>query len=256
MNKLLQLIFWTLWAAALALTPGHSHGQKPHPVVHPASAGAAGFDAGALVSQAQHLVATQVAEQFPDAAVEIDIQPLHKAILHKRCSAFSVEVKGTRLFGRVPVMARCDKPHNWTFYLSAQVDVEVPVVISQRAITRGELLQADMLDVSWQPMATLRSGFLSDAKDLLGKVAKRAIRAHQPVYLHQVSTPWAVHKGDRVAIKAKIGQTYVATNGIAMQNGHIGEQISVRNEASQRMIRPWVWGPGTVGTRPQQASEG
>jgi len=210
----------------------------------------AGFAAQALRDDVHALVTAAVSRQYPQAQLDVQIQTFHQAVLNKSCAAFSLQIKGNRLYGRIPVMARCTDPQPWTFYVSAQVDVQIPVVVSQRAITSGERISKEMLTVSWQSMSSLRGQYVSTDDELLGKVAKRAIRAQQPVYLSQLKIPWAVNKGDRVAIKAKIGQTFVATNGIAMQNGRIGEQISVRNEASKRMIRPWVWAQGTVGTRP------
>ncbi len=209
-----------------------------------------GFHVETLQQELHHITLHQAQQRYPQADIQITIAPFHTAVRDKVCDQFELRVKGNRLFGRVPVMARCTAPQAWTFYASVNIDVALPIVMSQRAISGGELITADMITTRLMSMAQLRAHYLQDPADAVGKVSKRSIRAGQPVYLNQLTSPMAIKKGQRIAIQARIGNAYVSTHGTALQAGRIGDQIAVLNESSKRRIKSWVLSPGTVGTRP------
>ncbi len=213
--------------------------------------GGLALDAAALREALRQTTLEQVRTAYPDAQIEVEVAAFHSAVANKPCADFKLEVKASRLYGRVPVMVRCAGAAPWTFYASTQVTAAVPVVVSRQPITSGTTISEDMLQTRHLDMTRLRSQVMRKPEDVLGKVAKRNINSGQPIYMNQVKTPWAVQKGQRIAIQARIGNTYVATHGTALQNGHIGEQIAVRNDASEKLIRPWVSAPGTVTTRPR-----
>jgi len=56
----------------------------------------------------------------------------------------------------------------------------------------------------------------------------------------------AVRRGDQVVISARSGGINVRMQGEALSGGTLGQQISVRNLTSQRVIRARVAGPGQV----------
>ena len=68
----------------------------------------------------------------------------------------------------------------------------------------------------------------------------------------RLDRPVAVARGDRVQIQSLAGRIRIATAGVALESGKVGEQIAVRNESSKRTIHPWILAPGTVGTRPPE----
>ncbi|NQD96748.1 flagellar basal body P-ring formation protein FlgA, partial [Pseudomonas sp. CrR25] len=64
-----------------------------------------------------------------------------------------------------------------------------------------------------------------------------------PVYVEQAEV---VRRGDQVVIRARSLTINVRMPGEALSDGAIGQQISVRNQGSQRVIKARVTGPGQV----------
>lgn len=191
-----------------------------------------------------------VAEKHAGTIFTVTPQPVAASTRLKPCDQLHAQVRSKTLSGRVPVHIRCTGPVPWALYASAQVSVDVPVLVAVRAISRGERIEASLLEIEHIPLHRLRPQTVTQISDAVGKVARRAISAQQPITLHHLSTPPVVAKGDRVHILANSGRVQIQTFGIAMTNGQVGEQIQVRNETSDRVIRPWIVSRGRVATTP------
>ena len=189
-----------------------------------------------------------VAKRYPKATFSVKPQVMANVTQLKHCARLSAQVRSTQLFARVPVYIRCEHPAPWSLYATAEVDVNVDVVVAQRAIARGERITRDMLTYQTVTLNQLRTHTLERIEDALGKEARRPLAALRPISLNALTTPPTISKGERVQISAKAGRVTIRSFGVALGTGQIGEQIQVRNEASQRIIRPWIIGPGQVAT--------
>ncbi len=198
----------------------------------------------------QH-VAEAVALRYPQGQAQVQALPLAPTVRHKTCEALQLSAPPQRLFGRVSIHVRCNAPQTWALYAQVQVDLELPVVVAQRMIPRGEALTASSLAVEMRPAAQVRSHAVSAMEDALGKATSRSLRSGQVLSANHLTLPDAVRKGERVAIESASGRVQINTWGIALENGKVGDQIRVQNERSKRVIHPWVTGSGTVSTRPR-----
>ena len=208
--------------------------------------------AGTLKADMEKLVYSRVfkavGQRYPNATFTVQPQVMANVTQLKACERLSAEVRSRQLYGRVPVYIRCEHPAPWSLYANAEVNVSVDVVVAQRAIARGERITRDMLTYQSMTLNQLRTHTLERIEDALGKEARRPLAALRPISLNALTTPPTISKGERVQISAKAGRVTIRSFGIALGTGHIGEQIQVRNEASQRIIRPWITGPGEVST--------
>ncbi len=190
----------------------------------------------------------QLAESYPSGNYKFSVLPVSSAAHLKPCNAFATEIKTKVLAGRVPVHVRCLGPANWSLYASAEVKVAVEVITTRRAISRGEMVLDSDLQVKTQWLQQSRNNHISEVKEAVGKIARRALRADTVLNTNHLEAPMAVDKGERVRITANSGRVSITSYGTAMASGRIGEQIQVRNDSSARIIRPWIIGPGQVGT--------
>ena len=55
-----------------------------------------------------------------------------------------------------------------------------------------------------------------------------------------------IKRGESVVMTAKSGALQVRIQATALTDGHAGEQISVRNKQSKRVVEARVIGPGKV----------
>ena len=195
-----------------------------------------------------HQALAQRVGAAPGGDIEIEVRP--PAVELAACEEPRVTIPDGELSGRVHVRVGCAGPDAWNMYLSADVAVMIRVPIAAQPIARGTKITAAMLGERAVPRHLVRTHTLIEAGDIVGKLALRSLRADQPILVHALKSPQAISKGDRVAIVSSSGRVKIRSFGTALGGGQVGDQIEVRNESSQRTIRPWIAGPGRVSTSP------
>ncbi len=156
--------------------------------------------------------------------------------------------ENARRWGRVPYLIRCVEPQ-WEIRARAEVSLTVPVVTARRNISKGETLNHSTLVLAKRDLARVHGDFVTDAQQLSGQRARRALRSGQVVSLNQAAPPLLVERGDQVLIRVRAGEVRASMTGEALQNGSKGEGIRVRNHSSGKVITAWVAEKGIVETR-------
>lgn len=188
----------------------------------------------------------RVQQQFPDTEVSIRFKA--SPVPHKPCIRPTTEVTAQQAVGRIPIRIRCQGKAPWSFYTYAEVSALQAVVVAAHPIARGSTVTAADVTIKKTPIDPHNSYF-TQSKAIIGRLAARNIRADQAIQARQLRFPLAVKRGDRVTIQAQVGRAVIATSGTALKSGHIGEQIPVKNDASQRVIHTWIVAKGLVNTR-------
>jgi flagella basal body P-ring formation protein FlgA len=209
-----------------------------------------------LGDKIQQTLLEQAMQQYPEDEVTVEVLPVSALVRDKPCNEPVIATTGQPLMGRVSAHIKCADPQAWAFYVSAQLTVRTMIVVPARNILRGELITANMLEREQLDRARLRVGYIGSAAEIIGRKASRSLRAHQPVYPRQIIVPPAVASGDHVQIVAQRRTVSISSAGIALEDGHVGDQIRVRNAASERLLNLWVWEHGVVGTQPQKNLRG
>jgi flagella basal body P-ring formation protein FlgA len=91
--------------------------------------------------------------------------------------------------------------------------------------------------------------FSSDISEIYGLAARRHIPAGsviEPYMTGQIQPKLILKRNDNVSIKIESPGLLISTIGKAMQNGHQGELIKVKNVGSQKIIFAYVNNDGTV----------
>ena len=92
----------------------------------------------------------------------------------------------------------------------------------------------------------LQRGYISDPHQAIGRKLTRSLQADQVLTPAILQLAEIVRRGDQVVITARSGGISVRMQGEALSGGSSGQQISVRNLSSQRVVRARVTGPGQV----------
>lgn len=109
------------------------------------------------------------------------------------------------------------------------------------AITEGMLGEVNLdreTDNFGQPLAT--------REQVVGKVARRTLLPGQPIGLNSLRAPFAVVSGKMVAIVYTDASLTITGRALAMQNGAVGDTITVQNVDSNAIIRGKVTADGAV----------
>jgi flagella basal body P-ring formation protein FlgA len=128
----------------------------------------------------------------------------------------------------------------------------VDVLTWARSIAAGDLIQP--ADLVWGKAALAPADAPSDPDQMVGQVARRALRSGAAVSAHDVSALQAVKVGEVVTLTFDSEGVSLALQGKALSGGAVGETINVQNVTSKKTIQAVVTGPGqaTVGPAAEQ----
>lgn len=134
----------------------------------------------------------------------------------------------------------------WRILVTVKPDVYVPVVMPKKEVERGGALNADELVLKKFNISNQRGALFYRIEDAVGLIAKRTLMAYKPVSASQLQIPILVKRDQPVTIISHFGEISAQTVGVALENGHKGDEIKVRNNNSQRIVTASVEGMGLV----------
>lgn len=125
---------------------------------------------------------------------------------------------------------------------------EIPV--PNRRIEAGQVIRAD--DLEWVKLRAGQIGrnALVSADALIGKAARRPLRAGESVRTIDVETPVLVTKNSLVTIRLASGRLQLTTQGRALDEGGAGDIVRVMNTSSNKIVEGVVVQAGTVIVEP------
>jgi len=127
-----------------------------------------------------------------------------------------------------------------TVYEMAQIPVP------NRLISAGDVIAAD--DLEWQAvhLTRLSGNSLTDAEQLVGRMAKRPLKAGQILRQSDVAMSPVIRKNDLIRLVVKTGQMTLTVQGKALQDAALGQTVRVMNVNSNRQLTGTVIDAGTV----------
>lgn len=131
----------------------------------------------------------------------------------------------------------CEVGAPWRSYVPVRIYMMAPVVTAKRPLSPGTLLTEDDIEISLVDTQMIRSGLYNSVEQLLGSRVKRRINASDPIIERNTCL---VCEGEKVTIVAALDGMRVSATGIALNDGLLGESVSVRNQASNREVNAVV----------------
>ena len=153
-----------------------------------------------------------------------------------------------RPWGRQLYKVECTQP-SWEMQVRVEVKLVLPVMVASRDLPKGhEILPSD-LQAKEMEIQRLFRDFTVDPSALLGRKTTRRIRAGQLLSQDQLQAQILVKKGDIVVIRAGTNEFSASMQGVAQQDGTLGDGVKVKNSSSGKIIQGWVVEKGVVETR-------
>lgn len=179
---------------------------------------------------------------------EIQVNPLDPRLRLAACDSDLTQSleSPAQPVGRVTVRVSCEGSTPWTVFVPAQVRIFRPVVVVKTALRRDSIIGAGDVALVEQDVSLPNRGYVTEVEQVIGRKLTRATRTDQVLTPAMLQLAEAVRRGDQVVISARSGGINVRMQGEALSGGTLGQQISVRNLTSQRVIRARVAGPGQV----------
>ncbi len=122
----------------------------------------------------------------------------------------------------------------------------VEALVYTRSLAAGETIAAE--DVAYAPVqAHLRPADApADVDGVIGKAAKRPLRAGAAVGARDFASPRLIAKDDVVAVAFASGGITLTLQGKALNHAAFGEPVQVRNPQSNKIIQAVATGPGAA----------
>ena len=122
-----------------------------------------------------------------------------------------------------------------------------PVVVTRRLVQRGTLLDSSMLEVIERPAKGLDPLAVTSLKDVELAESMRDIPAGTVLRSYDIKRSLMVKKGQSAMLTVGQGSGFTVRVGVeAQQDGHMGEQIRLKNTESGRLLSGVVTGPNAV----------
>jgi len=137
----------------------------------------------------------------------------------------------------VNIKISCADSIPWHIYLAAKIKTIIPVVVAKKSISKGTLLDSSNLAIAYIDTYKVRGAYLDDLTKIAGSKAKKKITKNHLITLKNTCT---VCKGSSVSIIAKSPTFTIKTNGEALSSGNIGDQVSIKNKQSGKVITAQV----------------
>lgn len=127
-------------------------------------------------------------------------------------------------------------------WVMARVDVQVPTLVTNHAISRGTLLSEEDLRTELRPMGR----YLVHMDDIVGKSTRRTLKEGEPLSKTMLKTPTVVRRGDIVEAAVRGRAFVVQTKAEALGKGGVGETIRAKVLKTGKIVRARIKGPGEI----------
>jgi len=185
----------------------------------------------------------------PTKDVEFSLKQTLEQISPPICGgAYQFEWRGNPGPGNNTLKAICENS-SWQRYISVNVKVFKFVVVSNKPLTRGMVIEASFLQLRRADISQLRLGYFESIAEVTGFNLQRTLKSGQVLTPFIAKAPDVVKRGDWVSVSSGKGALLISTTGEAMKNGKIGDQIPVKNLKSKTIFRAWIIKKGVVSTR-------
>jgi flagella basal body P-ring formation protein FlgA len=210
----------------------------------------------------QEALLRQAIERFvlanaPAPPSAVDVPPLADFVVGAEAGGGEIEIELStnpreRFQGRVPVTValRSGGRELKRGVVTVGVKILRPVLVAARSIRRGERPSARDVRVEPRDLAELEGrpfeDWLGSAEALLGRRARRSLRAGEPIAAAWLESAPLVERGQTVRIELERGALRIEAAGEARAAGREGDWVEVLNRDSRRKLVGRVGPDGAV----------
>lgn len=186
----------------------------------------------------------------PDSEALVEVEPADPRLRLPRCQAPGYFLApGSRPWGSGSVGVRCDRPSNWSLYLTYRIKLRGPALVARHPIPARQRLGLADLVLDTVEYTDDPGKYPRDPARLRGVVVTRAVPAGEPINIDMVRRLPLIRAGQRVRVLVEAPGFQISQEGIAQQQAGIGETIRLKT-AQGRIIQGVVQPDGTVRVQP------
>lgn len=120
-------------------------------------------------------------------------------------------------------------------------------VVTKRTVYPGQIVDSSaLITVSTDHCDWCKPGYLTDVSMIAGKVAVTTLLSRRPIYPEMVRPEWIILQGKPADVVFRNGALEIRLRAIPLNNGGLGDVVSVRNADSKIVVRGVVQANGTI----------
>lgn len=119
---------------------------------------------------------------------------------------------------------------------TADVSLQVPVLVAARALPTGTVLSAGDVAVRKRDYTGSAEEMLHAPADAVGRRVRWQLSGGVPLRRDYLEDPEALRRGDAVQIEAESGAVRISGKGISLQAGRVGDTVLVKNLSSGKEV--------------------
>ncbi|MGK4438734.1 flagellar basal body P-ring formation chaperone FlgA [Yersinia proxima] len=182
-------------------------------------------------------------QQYPDKESQVNVVIKTPQNQWPQCEMPEITLPANaRPWGNISLSVRCDGVRR---FIQTQVQVSGHYAVAARQLAAGTKITPQDIDMKKGRLDTLPPGALLEPNFAQGAVSLRQINAGQPLTRNMLRRLWIIKAGQDVQVLAQGEGFNVNSNGKAMNNAAIQDNVRVRM-ASGQIVSGIVADDGTV----------
>lgn len=167
--------------------------------------------------------------------VIVNVGQIDKHLVLPKCPQLEPFVPaGGRLWGKTSIGVRCDSEiAAWTIYVQTEIGVMADVLHLARPVSSGQALTYEDIAPQSVNLTQMPEGILTNAAQIIGKVATTNLPAGQPLRPQMLRAPYVIVRGQTVNLLVQGRGFSIRSEGQALINATEGQIIQVRNKSGR-----------------------
>lgn len=188
----------------------------------------------------------RLASSYPHAEIIISLENKGGLNYLPACES-DIIIENQRLNSkkRTTYAISCNTPE-WKSYLPVSQKILVEAIKVITPIRRKQKITTDNTVIDKVDLTQVRGQIYSPNSPPYGLIAKRNININTFITKELTELPIIIKRGQNILISAQSGLINVKMNGVAAEDGTLGQQIKVKNVSSGRFVYGKVVSGGEI----------
>lgn len=187
---------------------------------------------------------------YAEGKIDVKADKIDSRLNLKACAEEKLEIINpyqTPMLNTNTMAIKCVEPENhWSLYVPVKITVFRTVLVAKTALIKGKQVKIDDIYQAELDTQKLKQGYFTDKNELIGQVCKHDIAPDTPFTPYNIELAKLIHKGEKVTMVASDDYLTVSMDGVALDEGVLGEMIKVKNLSSKRVVEAQVTGRRNV----------
>lgn len=187
---------------------------------------------------------------YADGKIQVSTGTIDSRLNLKACADDKLTILNpyqTPMLNTSTMAIKCiEEDNHWTLYVPIRVTVLKTVLVARQGLIKGKQVTVNDIHETEMDTQKLKLGYFTNKNELIGLICKHDIPPDNPFNPYNIELAKLVHKGEQITIIANHDNLTISVDGIALNEGVLGDTVKVKNLSSKRIIEAQVTGKKNV----------